>query len=160
MAVGRREVLLGGVGLGLAMAAGPRAGFSQDGGLLPTCSTQSVAPGGGAIDQTAALQAAADAAAETGVPLFLPAGIYSTGKLTLKSGTRIEGVPGETILRYRDGGALLALAGDRPARAQQLREPGASPVLGEVHDELVAPLAKRGKQRRLAPRPHPLRHRR
>src|SRR5262245_51645126 len=111
MVVGRRAVLLGGVGLGLAMAAGPRAGLAQDDGLLQACGAQNIAPGGGAIDQTAALQAAADAAAETGAPLFLPAGIYSTAKLTLKSGTRIEGVPGETILRFRDGGALIVLDG-------------------------------------------------
>jgi uncharacterized secreted repeat protein (TIGR03808 family) len=108
MAVGRRELLLGGVGLGLAVAAGPRAALAQESGLR---GTRSIAPGGGAIDQTAALQEAADTAAQTGTPLFLPGGIYSTAKLTLKSGTRIEGVPGETILRYRDGGALIALTG-------------------------------------------------
>ena len=101
MAVGRREVLLG--GLGFALTAGSRR-FAQAHDYV-------FAPGDGAIDQTAALQAAADAAAETGAPLFLPAGIYSTAKLTLKSGTRIEGVPGETILRYRSGGALIALDG-------------------------------------------------
>jgi uncharacterized secreted repeat protein (TIGR03808 family) len=117
MAVGRRELLLGGVGLGIAMAAGPRAGLAQDSGL---CGAQSVAPGGGAIDQTAALQAGADAAAETGAPLFLPAGIYSTAKLTLKSGTRIEGIPGETILRYRDGGALIMLKGVENVRLSGL----------------------------------------
>jgi uncharacterized secreted repeat protein (TIGR03808 family) len=108
MAVGRRELLLGGVGLSLAVAAGPRAALAQESGL---CGARSIAPGGGAIDQTAALQEAADTAAQTGTPLFLPGGIYSTAKLTLKSGTRIEGVPGETILRYRDGGALIALTG-------------------------------------------------
>src|SRR5262245_32525709 len=111
MAVGRRELLLGGVGLGLAVAAGPRVGLTQDDGLLQACGAQSIAPGGGAIDQTTALQEAADTAAGTGAPLFLPAGIYSTGELSLKSGARIEGVPGETILRYRDGGALIALEG-------------------------------------------------
>src|SRR5262245_38080363 len=106
MAVGRRAVLLGGVGLGLAVATGPRTAFAQESGR---CGAPSIAPGGGEIDQTASLQEAADAAAQTGTPLFLPGGIYSTAKLTLKSGTRIEGVPGETILRYRDGGALIAL---------------------------------------------------
>jgi uncharacterized secreted repeat protein (TIGR03808 family) len=138
MAVGRREVLLGGVGLGLAMAAGPRAGRSQDSGLLQACSTQGLAPGGGAIDQTAALQAAADAAAGTGMPLFLPAGIYSTGKLYLKSGTRIEGVPGETILRYRDGGALLALERAENVRLSGLVLDGDAKPLGEPGSLLAA----------------------
>ena len=64
-------------------------------------------PAGGDLDQTATLQLAADQAAETGTPLFLPAGVYSTSRLTLKSGTQIEGVPGRSILRYRDGGAIL-----------------------------------------------------
>jgi uncharacterized secreted repeat protein (TIGR03808 family) len=131
MAVGRREVLLG--GLGLAMAAGPRAGLAQDTGLLQACSTQSVAAGGGAIDQTAALQAAADAAAATGAPLFLPAGIYSTAKLSLKSGTRIEGVPGATVLRSRDGGALIVLEGVDNVR-----------LFGLVLDGDAKPLQERG----------------
>ncbi len=72
-------------------------------------STYGIVPGGGDLDQTATLQLAADQAAETGTPLFLPAGIYSTSRLTLKSGTQIEGVPGRSILRYRDGGAILSM---------------------------------------------------
>jgi uncharacterized secreted repeat protein (TIGR03808 family) len=138
MGVGRREVLLGGVGFGLAVAAGPRAGFSQDTNPLQACSTHGVAPGGGAIDQTAALQAAADAAAVSGTPLFLPAGIYSTSKLTLKSGTRIEGVPGETILRYRDGGALIALDGVENVRIAGLVLDGDAKPLGERGSLLAA----------------------
>jgi uncharacterized secreted repeat protein (TIGR03808 family) len=135
MAVGRREVLLGGVGLGLAVAAGPRAGFAQESGL---CGAQSIVPGGGAIDQTAALQAAADAAAETGAPLFLPAGIYSTAKLSLKSGTRIEGIPGETILRYRDGGALIVLDGVENVRLSGLVLDGDAKPLVESGSLLTA----------------------
>ena len=144
MGVGRREVLLGGVGLGLAMAAGPRSGFSQDAFLLQSCSTHGLAPGVGAIDQTAALQAAADAAAETGTPLFLPAGIYSSGKLTLKSGTRIEGVPGESILRYRDGGAILSLEVVENVRIAGLVLDGDSKPLGEHRTRTHRPC--RGRQ--------------
>jgi uncharacterized secreted repeat protein (TIGR03808 family) len=131
MGVGRREVLFGGFGLGLAVAASPRTGSTQDADLLPACSTHGIAPQGGEIDQTAALQSAADAAAETGTPLFLPAGIYSTGKITLKSGTRIEGVPGESILRYRDGGAVLSLDGVENVRLAGLVLEGGSKPLGE-----------------------------
>jgi putative cofactor-binding repeat protein len=107
MRVGRREVLLGGAALGFAVAAGPRIGFSHETGA----NGRGIVPGGGEIDQTEALQAAIDAAAASGTPLFLPAGIYWTGKLTLKSGTHIEGVPGATILRSRGGGPLIALEG-------------------------------------------------
>ncbi len=137
MGVGRREVLLGGVGLGLTVVAGPRTASSQDTGLLQACNTHGITPGGGAIDQTAALQAAIDAAAETGTPLFLPAGIYSTSKLTLKSGTRIEGVPGETVLRYRGGGALIALDGVENVRLAGLVLDGDAKPLGE-HGSLLA----------------------
>jgi len=128
MLIGRREVLLGGVGLGFAVSAGPRIGFSRE---IGPCMTAGIVPGGGKIDQTAALQAAADAAAATGTPLFLPAGIYSTGKLTLKSGTRIEGVPEKTILRYRDGGALLALKRAENVKLTGLVLDGDAKPLGE-----------------------------
>ena len=58
---------------------------------------------------------------ETGTPLFLPAGIYSTSRLTLKSGTQIEGVPGRSILRYRDGGAHSQPRGRRECAAGRPR---------------------------------------
>jgi len=124
-------VLLGGVGLGFAVAAGPRIGSSRETGLPHAYTTHGIVPGGGKTDQTAALQAAADAAAATGTPLFLPAGIYSTGKLTLKSGTRIEGVPGQSILRYRDGGTLLALEGVERIQLAGLVLDGDAKPLGE-----------------------------
>ncbi|MGD9502895.1 MAG: TIGR03808 family TAT-translocated repetitive protein [Methyloceanibacter sp.] len=129
MTVGRREVLLG--GLGLAIAASTR-GFAQ------VHDAHGVTPGGGAIDQTAALQAAADAAAETGAPLFLPAGVYSTAKLTLKSGTRIEGVPGKTILRYREGTALIALDNVANVRLSGLVLDGDAKPLQELGALLTA----------------------
>ena len=104
MGVGRRQVLVGGLGLGLAAAAGPRGADARDEADDPQAfSTYGIVAGGGDIDQTATLQLAADEATQTGTPLFLPAGIYSTSRLTLKSGTQIEGVPGRSILRYRDG---------------------------------------------------------
>ncbi len=138
MGIGRRDVLLAGVGLGLAVA-GPRASAAQNDPDLPQgyC-THGIGPGGGAIDQTAMLQSAADAAARTGTPLFLPAGIYSTSKLTLKSGTRIEGMPGQSILRYRDGGALLSLEGVENVRLAGLVLDGDFKPLGERGSLLTA----------------------
>jgi hypothetical protein len=83
MSVGRRQVLMGGLGLGLAAAAGPRLTASREETDAPQAfSTYGIVPGGGEIDQTATLQLAADDAAETGTPLFLPAGIYSTSRLS------------------------------------------------------------------------------
>jgi uncharacterized secreted repeat protein (TIGR03808 family) len=105
--IARRELLLAGLGLGFA-AAGPRLARAREPDTPQAFSTYGILPGGGEIDQTATLQVAIDDAAQSGTPLFLPAGIYSTSRLTLKSGTQIQGVPGRTILRYRDGGAILS----------------------------------------------------
>jgi uncharacterized secreted repeat protein (TIGR03808 family) len=117
MRIGRRQILLGGIGAGMAAFAGPRLAAARDETVDPQAfSTYGIVPGGGAIDQTATLQLAADEAAESGTPLFLPAGVYSTNRLNLKSGTQIEGVPGGTILRYRDGGAILSLDGAENVR--------------------------------------------
>lgn len=101
MTIGRRELMLAGLGVGLAVV-GPRIAVARG------MSTSDVMPGDGVTDQTAALQDAANAAAQSGEPLRLAAGTYSTGRLTLKSGTHIKGVPGRTILRYRSGNAILA----------------------------------------------------
>jgi uncharacterized secreted repeat protein (TIGR03808 family) len=132
MRVGRRQVLLGSVGLGLAAAAGPRLAAARDETIGPQAfSTYGIVPGGGEIDQTATLQLAADEAAQSGMPLFLPAGIYSTSKLNLKSGTHIEGVPGLTILRYRGGGAILNLDGVENVRLAGLVLEGGNKPLGD-----------------------------
>jgi uncharacterized secreted repeat protein (TIGR03808 family) len=110
MRVGRRQVLLSGFSLGFAAAAGPRmASAAADAGeLQQPVSTYGVVPGDG-IDQTASLQQAADAAARSGLPFFLPPGSYATSKLELKSGTQIQGVPGRSVLRYTGGGRLISI---------------------------------------------------
>jgi uncharacterized secreted repeat protein (TIGR03808 family) len=110
MVVGRRELLIGSLGIGVAAATGPRDLAARDAETNPQgFSTYGIEPAGGEIDQTATLQLAADQAAETGTPLFLPAGTYSTSRLTLKSGTQIQGVPGRSILLYRDQAALIGI---------------------------------------------------
>jgi polygalacturonase len=63
----------------------------------------------GGIDQTASLQEATDKAAQSGTPFFLPPGDYTTSKLTLKSGTEIEGVPGKSVLHYNGGSTLISI---------------------------------------------------
>jgi uncharacterized secreted repeat protein (TIGR03808 family) len=132
MGIGRRQVLMGGMGFSLAAAVGPRLAAARDELDLPRAfSTYGIAPGGGALDQTAELQLAADEAAQSGTPLFLPAGVYSTARLNLKSGTHIEGIPGRTILRYRDGGAILSLEGVENVRLAGLVLDGENKPLGE-----------------------------
>jgi uncharacterized secreted repeat protein (TIGR03808 family) len=142
MGVGRRDMLLAGLGLGLAAAAGPRPGLAREESELETLSTYGIVPGGGEIDQTATLQLAADQAAESGTPLFLPAGTYSTSRLALKSGTQIEGVPGRSILSYRDGGAILSLEQAENVRLSGLVLDGGGKPLGERGSLLAATEAK------------------
>jgi len=60
-------------------------------------------------DQTAGFAVACTAAAEAGLPLFLPAGTYVVGTVDLPSCLLLQGVPGATVLRFGiDGGALRA----------------------------------------------------
>ena len=93
MRIGRRDVILSGLGLGIAFAAGPRLERANWAGS----STFGLTPLGGAVDQTAMLQQAIDAAAKAGSPLFLPPGVYSTRRLEFRSGTHLTGVPGKSI---------------------------------------------------------------
>lgn len=83
---GRREVMLAGLAAGFVSTVGLRASYAK------------ALAAGGTTDQTAALQAALDAAANAGTPLFLPPGTYKTGRLILKSGAQLQGVPGRTVL--------------------------------------------------------------
>jgi hypothetical protein len=57
MAVGRRELMLSALGMGLALAAGPRPARAEEGEIPQPFSTYGLVPGDG-IDQTASLQEA------------------------------------------------------------------------------------------------------
>jgi len=138
MTVGRRELMLAGLGAGLAAAAGPQVAKARKVNTPEAFSTYGVVPADGAIDQTATLQEAADAAADSGTPLYLPAGTYSTGRLALKSGTHIHGVPGLTILRHASGGAILATEGTDNVRLTGLVLDGAGKPLGADGALIVA----------------------
>lgn len=143
MGIGRRQVLLGSLGVSIAATAGPRLASAREDALLRAgFSTYGIAPGGGEIDQTATLQLAADDAAETGTPLFLPAGVYSTNRLSLKSGTQIEGIAGRTILRYRGGGAIIGLDGVENVRLAGLVLQGDGQKLGDGGALLAATRTK------------------
>ena len=109
--------MLAGVGLGAGLVAGPRAADAGEPDIPQAVSTFGVVPGDGAIYQTATPQEAADTPAQSGTPLFLPAGVYSTSNLQLKSGTQIQGMPGGSVLRYRTGGTLLGVDHAKEVRA-------------------------------------------
>jgi hypothetical protein len=127
MAIDRREAMRIGLGGGFAIFACPAflRRHSAAAGAV------SVKPGGG-IDQTTVLQAALDQAARAGVKLLLPEGLYSTRRLTLRSGTHLLGVSGKTILRCRDGSGAFAAADARDIRIEGLTlEGGAFPLGAE-----------------------------
>ena len=138
MTLDRRTVMLAGLGAGLTAATGPRLADAREASISEAFSTYGLVPADGVINQTASLQEAADAAARSGTPLYLPAGTYSTARLSLKSGTHIHGVPGLTILRYSDGGAILETEGTDNVRLNGLVLDGGGEALGSGGALLIA----------------------
>ncbi|MGI9385241.1 MAG: TIGR03808 family TAT-translocated repetitive protein [Methyloligellaceae bacterium] len=109
MVLDRRQMMIGGLGIGAGAtaAAGPREARAQAVlAQLDTATSFGVRPDA-SDDQTGPVQTAMDASALSGTPVFLPAGRYRVGRLRLKSGAQISGVPGRTILEYAGGGAFL-----------------------------------------------------
>jgi hypothetical protein len=87
------------------------------------------AAGDGKTDDTAALQRALDAAAETSGAVFVPPGVYLTRELHMRPGIALVGIPawnysgaGGSILRLADGNSscLLNLTDARGATIQGL----------------------------------------
>ena len=83
-----------------ARAAQPMAALGRD-------ATQYGVRPGSPDDQTKALQRAIEEAARAQVPLALPAGVYRTGLLRLKSGAQLVGVRGATKLMFNGGPSML-----------------------------------------------------
>jgi len=109
MPLDRRSVLSAGLGAGLAAtaaSAGPRsnadrvrnAASAAELGLEP----------GAERDQSAALQAAIDEAANRGAPLLLPAGRFRSGPLKLRRGTRLIAEARTTTLEFFGGPSFLS----------------------------------------------------
>jgi uncharacterized secreted repeat protein (TIGR03808 family) len=138
MTVGRRELMLAGLSAGLGVAAGPRGTEARDASSPEAFGTYGIVPADGAINQTATLQQAADAAAKSSTPLYLPAGTYTTERIVLKSGTHIHGVPGLTILRHAGGRAILETEGTDNVRLSGLVLDGNGKPLGENSALVIA----------------------
>ena len=109
MTFDRRSILGAGLGLGAA-ATTARATEKRSPATLTAMNATDVslglAPDDGR-DQTAALQAAVDAAAEKDVPLALPPGTYIVSDLRLRPGTRLIGTARATTLAYGGGAAFI-----------------------------------------------------
>jgi hypothetical protein len=97
MTVGRRQMTLGSLGLGVAVATDPRMGSARETEGPQPLSTYGVLPGGG-IDQTARLQEAADGGSEVRhAPFsFGPGFTRRVGSLS-NPAPHVQGVAGKSI---------------------------------------------------------------
>lgn len=64
-----------------------------------------------ARDQSKTMQAAIDATSASGAALTLPPGRFVVGNLTLRSGARLAGTAGQTILGFTGGDSLISAEG-------------------------------------------------
>ncbi|MFA5898402.1 MAG: TIGR03808 family TAT-translocated repetitive protein [Hyphomicrobium sp.] len=105
MTLSRRNVLSTGVAAGIAVGAtsGPRPAVARSASAQLHLSLL----GNSTVDQAPALQAAIDSAAPHGEPVVLPSGRFRVGPLQLRSGTRLIGAEGATVLEYAGGGAFI-----------------------------------------------------
>ena len=109
MSLDRRSIIGAGLGLGAAAtAARALEGRSSPRVLAANLSdfSPSLVPDDGS-DQTAALQAAIDTAAEKGAPLILPPGKFIVSDLRLRPGTRLIGAARATTLVFAGGPAFI-----------------------------------------------------
>lgn len=82
-------------------------------------------------DQTDALQQALERTAREGKVLFLPAGTYKVGRLTLPSGSCLVGVPGRTRLVFTGDETLLVARDARHVQLQDLELDGGKRPISE-----------------------------
>src|SRR6476469_4694399 len=105
MTLDRRSLI--GVGLGLgAVATAARATESGPAPRAASAVSLDLAPDDNR-DQTAALQAAIDRAAEKDIPLVLPPGKFIVSDLRLRAGTRLIGTARTTTLAFAGGAAFV-----------------------------------------------------
>ena len=139
MTLDRRQIVTAGIGLGAAVA-GPRPAESQAAAApahgVPASEFGVISDS--ASDQASALQLAIEAASRSGTPLLLPGTTLHTGRLNLKAGTYLVGVPGRTVLRYVGQSGLLACDGARDVRLQGVTLDGGKRPLGQSDGLLAA----------------------
>jgi len=147
MPLDRRTMLSAGLGAGLAAAAakaGPRsegetsrlAAMAQ-----PTPAELGLEPGA-RHDQSAALQAAIDEAANRGAPLVLPPGRYRASKLMLRPGSRIIAAARTTTLEFSGGGSFLSCEGADGVVLEGLALDGAYKMLDAAQADALLSLSK------------------
>ncbi len=115
MTVNRRGLLAAGLGVGgLGIAASGAAAAGRAGAAAPAVDVSRAMPGGAVDlspnspdDQSRALQAAIDLAAERRVPLALAPGRYFAGGITLRAGVVLTGAGGTATIALAKPGPLF-----------------------------------------------------
>jgi len=112
MPIDRRTMLSAGLGAGIATspansarAAGARERLAAN--VMPVSPDELGLKSGIKTDQSAALQAVIDEAANRRAPLLLPPGHFRTGALTLRPGSKLIATAGTTMLEFIGGPAFL-----------------------------------------------------
>ena len=82
-------------------------------------------------DQSARLQRAIDKAAEAHAPLWLAPGRYRTSGLTLRAGSQLTGVAGQTLIALTRGPSLLSAQGTDAIALNGLTLDGGNVVLAD-----------------------------
>jgi uncharacterized secreted repeat protein (TIGR03808 family) len=150
MPIDRRSVLSAGVAAGFgtaAVAAGPRSdakiAYAADG---PRASAAELGlKPGAAQDQSHALQKAIDEAANRKQPLLLPPGRFHSGPLQLRTGLRLVGAAGTTILEFAGGQSFLMAENADGVLLEALTIDGAYKMLDPDHaDGLICLRTCRG----------------
>ncbi|HVJ77378.1 MAG TPA: TIGR03808 family TAT-translocated repetitive protein, partial [Hyphomicrobium sp.] len=108
MTIDRRSLIGAGFGLGAVASAAHAAERRPAEHAQPNASALSAnLVANDNRDQTAALQAAIDAAAEKDIPLVLPPGKFVVSDLRLRAGSRIIGAARTTTLVFAGGAAFI-----------------------------------------------------
>lgn len=129
----RRAFLRGGLA---AFALTPLAAKAQSNPAL-SVTEFGVAPNA-EQDQSALLQNAFNSAADTGRPLYLPAGRYRATGLALPAGLMVQGVPGATRIVNSGDGPIATAQGATGLTLEGLSFDGQGRGAGETHSGIVA----------------------
>jgi uncharacterized secreted repeat protein (TIGR03808 family) len=137
MAFDRRILMSAGLGAGLAGVAGaaladttPRPSRVPRGQGGAAAETFGVRPDTGR-DETAALQAALDAAARARQPLVLAPGRYEVGAVRIPAGTRLAGAGPATVIAYTGAGTFLSAESADGIAVESLTLDGAARPLAD-----------------------------
>lgn len=143
MSLNRRDILLNTLpflaGAGVVGAVSPAAGAAPIKAMTlagTTVQSFGLSPHN-TKDQTAALQAAIDEAAKTAQVLSLPAGVFKTGPITLRSGLVMSGVGPQSKLSFLGGAALLQGEGLSNVRLSNMSIDGAARPLNDDRGGLI-----------------------